>query len=279
MSWPHIPLSADPATFPARPPTDLTDPAVIAAHDQAAFDAVESMVDHWDRPGWTARTRASPGRLDDVISAATPRLPAAFRLRAVPLAGSRGAVRLSVAPWIPVPALHAALGEAMTPPGLPPRKPTALFRPHLSLAYNNRSRPAAPVFEAVTALRDLPPVDLPVQEVRLVELRREGRCYRWDVVKSLSLADRRWPERQDGNDRLADGGDLHVPPPCQCLPVPVRATAHGRTRPAGSAAASGTRTPPAIESRDKNNAGHAQRSARRAGSPLRPAPWCGRHGG
>ncbi|MFB6553649.1 2'-5' RNA ligase family protein [Streptomyces sp. NPDC056405] len=237
MSWPHIPLSADPATFPARPPTDLTDPAVIAAHDQAAFDAVESMVDHWDRPGWTARTRAyywmltfpsspalgdlarhcqqeleplgldpvpddglhitltrlgsaaslTPSRLDDVISAAMPRLPVAFRLRAVPLGGSRGAVRLSVAPWVPVLALHAALGEAMTPPGLPPRKPTALFRPHLSLAYNNRSRPAAPVIEAVTALRDLPPVDLPVQEVQLVELRREGRCYRWDVVKSLSL--------------------------------------------------------------------------------------------
>ncbi len=39
-------------------PADLSDPAVIAAHDQAAFDAVETMVDHWDRPGWTAQTRA-----------------------------------------------------------------------------------------------------------------------------------------------------------------------------------------------------------------------------
>ncbi|WP_395575382.1 hypothetical protein [Streptomyces sp. BK79] len=75
----------------------------------------------------------------------------------------------------------------MAPFGLPPRKPTALFRPHLSLAYNNRSRPAAPVIEAVTALRGLPPVDLHVREVRLVELRREGRSYRWDVVRSLPL--------------------------------------------------------------------------------------------
>ncbi|WP_395575381.1 hypothetical protein [Streptomyces sp. BK79] len=106
------------------------------------------MVDHWDRPGWTAQARAyywmltfpdSPAlvglarrcrqqlaplgldpvpddglhitltragsagtpplsRLDDVIGAAVPLLPTAFRLRAVPLAGSRGAVRLTVAP-------------------------------------------------------------------------------------------------------------------------------------------------------------------------------------
>ncbi|MGJ3560559.1 2'-5' RNA ligase family protein [Streptomyces sp. INA 01156] len=195
------------------------------------------MVDHWDRPGWAAQTRAyywmltfpdSPAlddlarrcqqhlaplgldpvpddglhitltrvgsaatlplsRLDDVISAAVPLLPAAFRLRAVPLAGSRGAVRLTVAPWGPVLALHAALSKSMTRLGLTPRKPTALFRPHLSLAYNNRSRPAAPVIEAVTTLRDLPPVDLHVQEVQLVELRREDRAYRWDTVKSVPL--------------------------------------------------------------------------------------------
>ncbi|USQ85804.1 2'-5' RNA ligase family protein [Streptomyces phaeoluteigriseus] len=237
MPWPHISLSADSTAFPARPPADLRDRVVIAAHDQAAFDSVQTMVDHWDRPGWTAQTRAyywmlafpdspalvdlarrcqqdlaplgldpvaddglhitltrvgstatlTPSRLDDVINAATPLLPAAFRLQAVPLAGSRGAVRLTVAPWVPVLALHAALSEAMTSSGLHPRKPTALFRPHLSLAYNNRSRPAAPVIEAVAALRDHPPVDLHVQEVQLVELRREGRNYRWDVVKSLPL--------------------------------------------------------------------------------------------
>lgn len=71
--------------------------------------------------------------------------------------------------------------------GLAPRKPTALFRPHLSLAYNNRPRPAAPVIEAVTPLRGLAPVDLHVPDVQLVELRREDRAYRWNVVKSLPL--------------------------------------------------------------------------------------------
>lgn len=113
--------------------------------------------------------------------------PSGFRLRAVPLAGSRGAVRLTVAPWGPVLALHAALSESMAPLGLAPRKPTALFRPHLSLAYNNRPRPAAPVIEAVTPLRGLAPVDLHVREVQLVEPRREDRACRWDVVKSLPL--------------------------------------------------------------------------------------------
>ncbi|WP_107068974.1 2'-5' RNA ligase family protein [Streptomyces sp. 150FB] len=237
MSPPHMPLSADPASFPVQPPADLNDPAMLVAHDQAAFDAVESMVDHWARPGWTPQTRVyywmltfpdhpelaalarqcqrdlaplgldpvpdnglhitlarigspitlSPNSLDDLIGAATPLLPPAFRLQAVPLAGSRGAVRLSVAPWVPVVALHAALSDAMDASGLPPRKATAGFRPHLSVAYNNRPRPAAPVIETVTALRGCSPVELPIQEVQLVELRREGRVYRWDVVKSLPL--------------------------------------------------------------------------------------------
>ncbi|MCZ9353478.1 2'-5' RNA ligase family protein [Streptomyces mutabilis] len=94
---------------------------------------------------------------------------------------------MTVAPWGPVLALHLALSESMASLGLAPRKPTALFRPHLSLAYNNRPRPAGPVVEAVTALRGLPSVELHVREVQLVELRREDRAYRWDVVKSLPL--------------------------------------------------------------------------------------------
>ncbi|MDX3854212.1 2'-5' RNA ligase family protein [Streptomyces sp. AK02-01A] len=237
MSPPHMPLSADPAAFPVRPPADLSDPAVLAAHDQAAFDAVETMVDHWARPGWALGTRAyywllafpgnpelaalakqcqhalsplgldpvpddglhitlarigspaalSPARLNELISTTAPLLPPAFPLRAIPLAGSRGAVRLSVTPWAQLVALHAVLNDAMQAFGLPPRKATALFRPHLSLAYNNKPRPAAPVIKTVTGLRGCPPVELQVHEVQLVELRREERAYRWDVIKSLPL--------------------------------------------------------------------------------------------
>ena len=57
--------------------------------------------------------------------------------------------------------LDGANGSATVPGsvGLAPKKPTSAFRPHLSLAYNNRRRPAAPVVEAVSSLRALPAGD------------------------------------------------------------------------------------------------------------------------
>lgn len=51
-------LSADPAAFPAEPPADTHDPAVTAAHDWAAFSALDEMTDHWARPGWSDGSRA-----------------------------------------------------------------------------------------------------------------------------------------------------------------------------------------------------------------------------
>lgn len=230
-------LTPDPATFPVDPPGDLNNTAAITVHDQAAFDALEEMTDHWSRPGWSDGARAyywllafrdipalnalavqcqealSPLGLDPVplewlhvtlarvgapgaVSAADLRrltekartaLPDAFALQAVPLAGSRGAVRLTLSPWEPLVQSHAAVVTANTAVGLPVKKPTARFRPHLSLAYNNRRRPAAPVIETVTSLRSLPPVALSVAEVQLVELRRTGAEYRWDVLDSIAL--------------------------------------------------------------------------------------------
>ncbi|MET8208878.1 2'-5' RNA ligase family protein [Streptomyces sp. NPDC005373] len=234
----RLQLTDDPSAFPSEPPADLDDPLRIAAHDLAAFAAVDIMLNHWDRPGWSEQTRAyywmltfpnapaltdlarhchhrlaplgldpvpldalhttltrvahsgelPPERLDALLQATALALPPAFTVHGIPLAGSRGAVRLSLAPWTPILRLHAALSDAMITSGLAPRKPTALLRPHLSLAYNNRQRPAAPVIDAVATLRDLPPVDLPVRDVQLVELRRENRAYRWDVIKSLPLS-------------------------------------------------------------------------------------------
>jgi hypothetical protein len=108
-------------------------------------------------------------------------------MRATPLAGSRGAVRLTLTPWEPLVRLHAALVAANASVGLPAMKPTTLFRPHLSLAYNNRPRPAGPVIETVAGLRSLPSVELSVADVQLVELRRCGAEYRWDVLASLPL--------------------------------------------------------------------------------------------
>ena len=230
-------LSADPAAFPAEPPADTHDPAVTAAHDWAAFRALDEMTDHWARPGWPDGSRAyywmlafpddqplaalarhcqeelaplgldpvptdglhitlarvgrpgtvAPDQLDNLARDAEALLPSAFSVRAMPLAGSRGAVRLSLGPWEPLLRLHHALAKAGNSAGLAPKKPTSAFRPHLSLAYNNRQRPAAPVVDAVSRLRVLPAVELAVAAVQLVELRREGRTYRWDVRRSVLL--------------------------------------------------------------------------------------------
>lgn len=38
--------------FPADLPADINDPDLIAANDWAAFEKVDEMVNHWDRPGW-----------------------------------------------------------------------------------------------------------------------------------------------------------------------------------------------------------------------------------
>ncbi|MFD3903928.1 2'-5' RNA ligase family protein [Streptomyces sp. CB04723] len=230
-------LSADPSAFPAEPPADTHDPAVTAAHDWAAFSALDEMTDHWARPGWSDGSRAyywmltfpddqrlaalaghcqeelaplgldpvpteglhitfarvgtpdvvTPSRLDSLARDAEALLPSAFSVHAMPLAGSRGAVRLSLGPWEPLLRLHHVLATAGSSVGLAPKKPTAAFRPHLSLAYNNRRRPAAPVVETVSGLRALPSVELSVSEVQLVELRREGRTYRWDVRRNVAL--------------------------------------------------------------------------------------------
>jgi 2'-5' RNA ligase len=230
-------LSADAASFPVEPPADTRDPAVTAAHDWAAFSALDEMTDHWARPGWADGNRAyywmltfpddqplmelarhcqeelaflgldpvprdglhitlagvgrpesvTVGQLEKLARHTEPLLPPAFTVRGMPLAGSRGAVRLSLGPWEPLVQLHHTLAEVAGSLGLAPKRPTSAFRPHLSLAYNNRGRPARPVVKAVSGLRALPAVELTVSAVRLVELRREGRTYRWDVLKALPL--------------------------------------------------------------------------------------------
>ncbi|MDT0547696.1 2'-5' RNA ligase family protein [Streptomyces lonegramiae] len=231
-------LNADSAAFPTEPPADLRDPVAIAAHDWAAFSALEEMTDHWTRPDWSDGSRAyywlltfsdsprlaelarrcqtalAPLGLDAVPidglhitlsgigapDAITPRqldalasragraaLVDAFSIQAVPLTGSRGAVRLSVGPWEPLVRLQAALVQLGTDAGIAPKKSSAAFRPHLSLAYNNRRRPAMPAIEAVASLRSLAAVDLDITHVQLVELRRSGTQYHWDVLTSLPL--------------------------------------------------------------------------------------------
>ncbi|MGF0173215.1 2'-5' RNA ligase family protein [Streptomyces sp. Marseille-Q5077] len=129
----------------------------------------------------------SPHQLERLVANALERTTLAFTLQAIPLAASRGAIRYSIAPWDPVLRLHTALAAADTDSGLPLDKPTTGMRPHVGIAYCNRSVPAHEVRAAMLPLRDLDPVDLDVHHVELVELWREHRAYRWQAVHSLAL--------------------------------------------------------------------------------------------
>lgn len=131
--------------------------------------------------------QVAPSQLDRLIATAREAESDAFSLRAVPLTASRGAIRYSVAPWTPIIELHAALGRAGADVGLPLKKPTSALRPHIGIGYSNRRMPANIVRDAVRPLRALDSVSVPVHRVQLVELRREGRAYRWDVTHELEL--------------------------------------------------------------------------------------------
>ncbi|UGT45167.1 2'-5' RNA ligase family protein [Nocardia yamanashiensis] len=111
-----------------------------------------------------------------------------FDLTVGPLAGSRGALRFTVAPWTELFQLHQILEES-TRKVLPdlPIVSTQRFRPHLGIGYSNQLQEAEPFIEQVAALRDTKPVTVRVDAIKLVRLRREPRAYRWDDVATLDL--------------------------------------------------------------------------------------------
>ncbi|WP_309228155.1 2'-5' RNA ligase family protein [Streptomyces lunaelactis] len=114
-------------------------------------------------------------------------LPPEFPLSAIPMTASRGAVRYSVAPWTPVITLHARLARASNTIGLPPMGGSRFVRPHLGIAYCNRSLPASEVRAAVEPLRLLPPVPLLVDRVQMVEMWRVEGAYHWQVLEEILL--------------------------------------------------------------------------------------------
>ncbi|MGW0883244.1 2'-5' RNA ligase family protein [Streptomyces sp. NPDC002671] len=129
----------------------------------------------------------SQSQLQHLVALAEHLSVTEFRILAHPLAGSRGAVRFSLSPWRPLVGLHAALSALGEQAGVPGGKPTSTFRPHLGVAYNNAERAAAPVIDVVSQLRSLAPVVLDVSSLDLVELRRHGRSYRWETIRTLPL--------------------------------------------------------------------------------------------
>ncbi|MEU0110614.1 2'-5' RNA ligase family protein [Streptomyces sp. NPDC006251] len=164
-----------------------------AQHCQAAvrhlgFDEIDKEGLHLTLGRIGLADALSRAQLKNLASAAgRQRLPHGFALSAIPMTASRGAVRYSVAPWTPVLALHAELAQASRAVGLPPLSATAHLRPHLGIAYCNRTLPASEVRAAIEPLRMLPPVQLFVDRVQIVEMWRVEGAYRWQVVEEIPL--------------------------------------------------------------------------------------------
>ncbi|MCY0932106.1 2'-5' RNA ligase family protein [Streptomyces sp. H27-H1] len=133
------------------------------------------------------RDQVTEIQLDVLAASVRGALGAPFRVAAYPMTGSRGAIRFTLAPWRNLVAVHAVLTQAGVRAGVPGGRPTAGFRPHLGVLYNNRDRDAAAPVQAVGALRGRGPVEFMVDAVQLVELRREARTYRWDTVREIAL--------------------------------------------------------------------------------------------
>jgi 2'-5' RNA ligase len=212
--------------------------APTARDDWQRFRDVTSMVDHWNRPGW------SPGReayywyltfdslqlarlarrcqndlklsyldpvplnglhltlpkigwsdevTDDEVRRITETAREAcselqeFRLSVGPLSGSRGAVRFSVTPWRPLQSLSERLKNAVRAVRGTNCKESE-FRPHIGIAYCNQVVPTDELMARITRLRSLPPVEVTVDRVNLVRLRRQDNTYVWSTISKLPLA-------------------------------------------------------------------------------------------
>ncbi|MFE3758015.1 2'-5' RNA ligase family protein [Nocardia tengchongensis] len=111
-----------------------------------------------------------------------------FALEVGPLAGSRGAIRYTASPWTELFALHHIVRES-TRKVLPALSiaTTQQFRPHIGIGYSNQEQAAQPLIEQIAALRDIEPVIIHVDAIKIVRLRREPHTYRWMDVVTLSL--------------------------------------------------------------------------------------------
>lgn len=107
------------------------------------------------------------------------------------LAASTGAIRFTV---LPVPAIEEIRGAVEAATICPDTDETTTTRivndnfwPHVSIAYSNTVQWAATIASEIKPLRSLPPADVLVSSVTLVELRREGRGYCWDELERVEL--------------------------------------------------------------------------------------------
>jgi 2'-5' RNA ligase len=167
----------------------------LAAQCQAPFDdSVFDLAPHdslhltLGRVGFTDEITRDTALM--VANEATPGCAALspFRLEVGPLAGSPGALRFTVTPWTPLLAVYDQLAAATRAVlGARAVMDRRSFRPHLSIAYANTDGPVTALLPVAERLRELPAVAIIVESVMLVELRREGRTYRYDRIGELLL--------------------------------------------------------------------------------------------
>ncbi|WP_436493201.1 2'-5' RNA ligase family protein [Actinokineospora sp. HUAS TT18] len=159
--------------------------------DSPVFDPVPLDALHLTMGRLAFTDQADRSEVDEVAEVARQRCQslAAFDLTVGPLAGSRGALRFSVSPWTQVLALHRELANATNQVlGARATADTNYFRPHLSIAYANTEVPVPMLMPMFHELRGLAVVETSVSSVALVELRRDARAYRFDVLAVIALS-------------------------------------------------------------------------------------------
>lgn len=142
-------------------------------------------------PGALHLTLQEIGQTDEVDAATVDALAREARRRlgdlrpfALELEGVNAfdqAVVLQVFGWPPVVAVRRALRDAIATVLGAPSGTDERFHPHLSLAYVNGPGEVAEVVGQVAALRDAHVGMWTVDSVDLVDLRREGHAYAWDL--------------------------------------------------------------------------------------------------
>ena len=175
--------------------TGYPDLRELATHCQKAvdgdyFDSVDSSGLHM-----TLAKVAFEDQIDEVgldrLARAAGRAVAGFGAIPAtvgPLAGSRGALSFSASPRSAFDRLRGVLVRATCDAGYRGESDVAgRFRPHVGIAYCNRTTDAGPIVEQVRQLRELDRVPAHVRECVLVALTRYERSYSWQVRYRLPL--------------------------------------------------------------------------------------------
>ncbi|PJE99662.1 hypothetical protein CUT44_03960 [Streptomyces carminius] len=81
-------------------------------------------------------------------------------------------------------AIRSGIGSVWGVDGVPEN--SSHYRPHVSIAYSNRTQDAAPVVEAITVAGEQS-VRLDVPTASLIELHRDRRVYEWEVVAEVPI--------------------------------------------------------------------------------------------